>query len=523
MTAGWRAGDGGNRVVKFSPVEIGIGAQFNPLAEIRLGTPRDVSDAQNIAQMLTHPNGDSDDEDHWVESATSLLTGVILYACYAALNEGRTACLPDVAHVLTRPGETFVDTLNEMLLQSQDPAGRFGWTSATGRPTAIHPVVAEKAQEMLNKEEREQSGILSSAKVKLQLYSDPIVASNIRCSDFSVDDLVNQETPVTLYIVVPPSDKDRAKPLTRLLFALIVNRLTESMQFAHGRSVQTNRHRLLMMIDEFPTLGRMDGIVNAMGYTAGYGIKFYLIVQDKTQLNRVYGENELVFSATHVRVAYAPNDPETAELLSRMTGTTTVLKAATSYSGKRLSPMLDQVASNIEAVERPLLTPDECGRLPGPQKDRQGNITQAGDMLIFVTGFAPIYGRQILYFDDPVFEARARLPAPSSPAIAFVGIRPGSTMPVTGGPIAPVMHRSLDDTTMAPREQVVRRAPTGEDVENDVTDEVQRLRQADLGSSESALLGCVEDEVDAQQRAELELGLRAVLKQQRRPPGDRHV
>jgi type IV secretion system protein VirD4 len=420
LTSGWRQREAGNKVFKFSPLEMGVGAQFNPLSEIRLGTPRDVSDAQNIAHMLTHPKGDSDDEDHWVESATSLLTGVILYACYAALKEGRIACLPDVAQVLTKPGQSFSETLNEMLLDPLDEEYAYGWQTVRGKQTSVHPVVAEKAQEMLDKEEKELSGILSSAKVKLQLYSDPIVSSNIRRSDFTVDDLVNGEKPATLYLVVPSSDKDRLRPLTRLIFTIIVSRLTESMQFENGRSVQTSKHRLLMMLDEFPTLGRMESLVNSMAYTRGYGIKYYLIVQDKIQLNNVYGENELVFSGTHLRIAYAPNNPETAELLSRMTGTTTVVKAAFSYSGNRLSPMLGQVSTNVEEIERPLMTPDECGRLPGPKKDAHNSITEAGDMLIFPTGFPPIYGKQILYFNDPVFSRRAKIPAPTTSAAPFV-------------------------------------------------------------------------------------------------------
>lgn len=480
LTAGWRQREARNTVFKFSPVEMGVGAQFNPLSEIRLGTPRDVSDAQNIAHMLTHPKGDSDDEDHWVESATSLLTGVILFACYSALKDGRVASLPEVAQVLTRPGQSFSETLNEMLLTPLDEDYAYDWRTVSGRQTAVHPVVAEKAQEMLDKEEKELSGILSSAKVKLQLYSDPIVSSNIRRSDFTVNDLVNAEHPASLYLVVPPSDKDRLRPLTRLIFTMIVNRLTESMKFEDGRSMQTNRHRLLMLLDEFPTLGRMDSLVNSMGYTRGYGIKYYLIVQDKIQLNNVYGENELVFSGTHLRIAYAPNNPETAELLSRMTGTMTIVKAAYNYSGNRLSPMLGQVSANVEEIERPLMTPDECGRLPGPKKDASGNITEAGDMLIFPTGFAPIYGKQILYFMDPVFSARARIPAPTPGAVPFVSPRPTPAPSARTVP-APVAPQPRQEPALA-LDDYPRATP---DVAAEDEDAVMRHRQEHLQEDDS--------------------------------------
>jgi type IV secretion system protein VirD4 len=490
LTAGWRAKKAGSRVLKFSPVEIGQGVRFNPLAEIRLGTPRDVSDAQNIAFMLTHPGEDTSEHDHWVDSATSLLTGVILYAAYRALKEGRTASLPEVAQVLTRPGHSFSETLNEMLLEPLDEECRFGWKTVSGKVTQVHPVVAEKAQEMLDKEEKELSGILSTAKVFLQLYSDPIVAGNIAASDFTIDELVNGETPASLYLVVPPSDKDRLRPLTRLIFTQIVNKLTETMRFEDGRSVQTNKNRLLMLIDEFPTLGRMDILVNAMGYTAGYGIKYYLIVQDKVQLNNVYGENELVFSGTHVRIAYAPNNPETADLLSRMTGTMTVQKAAFNYSGNRLSPMLSQVSTNVEHIERPLLTPDECARLPGPKKDASGNIVEAGDMLIFVTGFPPIYGKQILYFKDPVFSERAKLAAPEGTVRVVTAPAPVTT----SGEGEAEAEPDAEPEVHAELEHYPRATP---DVAAEDEEAIMRHRQADIEHQDAADDGTDDEEAEA--------------------------
>ena len=71
------------------------------------------------------------------------------------------------------------------------------------------------------------------------------------------------------------------------------------------------------------------------------------------------------------------------------------------------------VSRSFQTVSRPLMTPDECQRLAGPEKNGMtGEIIKAGAMLIFTAGFAPIYGTQILYFKDPIFQARAALPAP---------------------------------------------------------------------------------------------------------------
>ena len=50
--------------------------------------------------------------------------------------------------------------------------------------------------------------------------------------------------------------------------------------------------------------------------------------------------------------------------------------------------------------------------MPGPKKDANGGIKEAGDMVVYVAGYPAIYGRQPLYFQDPVFQARATVPAP---------------------------------------------------------------------------------------------------------------
>jgi hypothetical protein len=88
----------------------------------------------------------------------------------------------------------------------------------------------EKMQEMLNREDKEFSGVLSTAKTTLILYSDPLVQRSIEDSDFTINDLKHFKYPVSLYLVVPPSDIERLKPLLRLIFTMTVNRLTEELE-----------------------------------------------------------------------------------------------------------------------------------------------------------------------------------------------------------------------------------------------------------------------------------------------------
>jgi type IV secretion system protein VirD4 len=417
-TAGFRASQG-HRCLRFAPVEEGSSAKFNPLAEVRIFTRRDVSDAQNIAGMVVRTGEDSAQERYWQDAATSITTGMILHACYAATMEGRKASLADLAQTFTRPGVGFRETLEELLNYPHDPTYSHDWRMPNGDSTRTHPVVREKAQEMLDKEDRDFGGVLSTAKTALTLYSDPLLAKNISSSDFRIDDLVNQERPISLYLVVPPSDKIRLRPLIRLIFTMAVNRLTERMVF-EGAVQKKNKHRLLVLIDEFPSLNRMEIVSDALSYMAGYGLKAYLITQDIRQIVDAYGANESIVSNCHVRVAFAPNQLETAELLSKMTGTTTVEKASYSFSGSRFSPVMGHVNASVDHIERPLMTPDEVLRLAPARKATNGGverITAPGQSLIFVSGSYPILGTQMLYFLDPVLADRAKMPPPDAPKV----------------------------------------------------------------------------------------------------------
>jgi type IV secretion system protein VirD4 len=199
------------------------------------------------------------------------------------------------------------------------------------------------------------------------------------------------------------------------MFTMVVNRLTERMAF-EGSEQKRNAHRLLFLIDEFPSLNRMEIFADALSYMAGYGLKAYLITQDVRQIVDAYGQNESIVSNCQVRIAFAPNQIETAELLSKMTGTTTVQKASFNFSGSRFSPVMSHVNASVDHVERPLMTPDEIMRLRPPRKQGEGDaerIVEPGDMLIFASGHYPILGMQMLYFSDPTLSARAALPPPA--------------------------------------------------------------------------------------------------------------
>lgn len=399
LTSGWRQKHANNLVMKFDPASTESDTvSFNPLEEMRLGGQEDVGDAQNIASMLVDPEGKGLD-DHWSKSAHALLTACILHCCYEKLNEeGRPANLADVGKLLADPNRGVEEMLQHML--------EYHHYKESGK---THEVVAQEAQAMSNKDPKEMGSVLSTAISFLTLYRDPIVAKNTHHSDFKIHDLMNNEKAISLYLVIRPSDAERVRPLIRLMITQVIRRLTEKMEFKNGQSKASYKHRLLLMLDEFPSLKRLKMVEDGLAFMAGYGLKAYLIVQDYQQLQAAYTKEEAIFSNCHVRIAYAPNNYHTAKLLSDMAGTTTVIKESRTRSGKSGALNQEGVSISDQEISRPLITPDETMRLPAPLKDNAGNVIKAGDMLIFIAGQNPIYGTQILYFKDPVFSARSKV------------------------------------------------------------------------------------------------------------------
>jgi type IV secretion system protein VirD4 len=374
LTAGYRRKF--SRCWRFEPTARDS-IRFNPLLEVRRGD-NEVRDAQNIADILVDPNGD-EKRDHWKTSAHTLLTGAILHVLYAEADKS----LRGVASFLSNPDRPIYHTFQHMLGTSHLPGGP-------------HPVVAQCAREMMDKSDNELAGIVSTAKTCVNLYNDPLIARNTSTSDFRIADLMHAADPVSLYLVVPPSDIDRLRPLMRLLLNQIGKRLTERMEFGGAKAY---RHRLLMLLDEFPSLGKLSFFETQLAYLAGYGIKAFLIAQSLNQLQKAYGPNNAILDNCHVRMTYTANDEQTAKRISDLVGQQTHMKTQRSFSGGRL---LGKVSESEQEHARALLTPDEVLRLPYE------------DALLLVAGMPPYRARKIMFYLDERFKDRANLPTPDS-------------------------------------------------------------------------------------------------------------
>ena len=351
-------------------------AHFNPLFTIRKGI-NEVKDAQNLANIIVEPDRPGQ-VDHWVRTGNSLLTAAILHVLYAGEPSERN--LGGVATLLSRADMGVVETLQDMMETKHI-------RDENGKPLSPHPSIVSAVRDVLNKSADDRSSVVSTVMGYLSIFRDPLLANCTSDSDFAIEDLMLGEKPKTLYLVVSASDIDRVKPVTRIILNLICRRLCEPTDMSQIEK----RHKLLLALDEFPTLGRMEFFESALAFIAGFGLKALLVSQSMNQLKLAYGERSSLLDNTHVRVFYTPNTIETAEYISKTLGDTTIDYRTKGESGQKGSPFFSNKNESSHISRRPLLTPREVMELP------------PNEAIVFVGGAKPIKCFQSAYYQDERF------------------------------------------------------------------------------------------------------------------------
>jgi type IV secretion system protein VirD4 len=395
-TAGFRESLG--PTLRFAPTNA-VSARFNPLLEVRRGA-NEVRDVQNIVEIIVDPAGDARREDFWDRSAKQVLVGLILHVLYCEADDRKTLA---VVREKLRDLDTYAQHMR-LVLHRRSPE--------TGAPET-HPEVLHAAESYLSGEERMRSGIKATAESFFGIFADPLVAANTATSDFRVGDLMCGESPVTLFLQPPPSDATRLMPLMRLVLNQITRSLMEDqVADAAGRRKQ---HQLLLMLDEFPQLGRLSFFETAMGAFAGYGLKAYLVCQSLNHVTRAYGRDSVIIDNCQVVTAFAASDIETAKTIAAMTGERWEMVEQESVA-KPQALITRRGSKSFREERRPLMLAADVRQLP------------ADEEIIFVAGAKPIRAKKVRFDEEAVFKGRLR-PAswPSSRLSTghdWIGVRP---------------------------------------------------------------------------------------------------
>jgi len=398
-------------------------ARWNPLFEVRKG-PMEVADVQNIVGILVDPIGlKQGNLDFWDQSAANFFTGLILHVLYTAPDRQKT--LGEVRRLLIDIEPTLDAMLGTKHRWRPDAKAVDGLAlDDRGRTIAeVHPEVWLGATALRSMEARVRSSVLATAQKSLALWADPLVAHATSWSDFCIGDLACAASPVSFYLITPQAHADRLAFLVRVMLRQSLGSLMETID-ADSRG-RPKAHRVLMMLDEFPKLGSLPFLENALGEMAGYGISAHLICQSFNDVFSRYGVHTSIFDNMHITAAFATSEPDSIERIIKRAGK--ALEMRESFSDPRLLFGRGHRSRSQHEVERYILGEQDVRGLHGEKQ------------FLFVNAARPFTARKLRHFAEPRLKRLARdffhgeraafvqtletLDTPGAPVIDWIGVR----------------------------------------------------------------------------------------------------
>jgi len=398
VTSGFRAAHG-QKVYKFAPFDENFETHcFNPLTYVNRDRRFVVGDLQGKGYML-YPRREGT-EGFFNDQARNLFVGICLYC----IESGLPLSIGEVlrrSYGGGRPREFWQSVVDSGLADDQQAV------LSEDCLNALRQFVANSDNTL--------TSIMSTFNAPLGIFANPMVDAATSRDDFDLRDVRRRR--LSIYVVVPPNRLDDAALLVNLFFSIAIDENTRTLP----EQDPTLKRKCLLVLDEFPALGRVDRYVKAIGYIAGYGLRVLTIAQSQSQLqdDRLYGdEGTRTLVANHlVQIFYAPREQKDAQEYSEILGYTTEkgVSKGTSRGNRSLTR-----SENVSDQKRALMLPQELREMGS---DR---------IIVLSDNCKPIQPSKIRYHDDPAFMPRL-LPAMRVPAFdldAFLARREGRIRPL---------------------------------------------------------------------------------------------
>ncbi len=340
-------------------------ARFNPLDWLDPNDPDVGENALMLADALIIRSGKGESA-FWDEESIALLWGFILYV---ALDTD-----PEQERTLGRVRDLISlneDPINEQLAKMYQHSNE---------------IVSGTAARTLAKEPKVRSNVFTSLQSQTHFLDSPRIRESIKKSDFRFEDLKSPSKQMTVYLVLPA---DRLGTFGRWLRLLIQQAIT-----VNARNIELKPERpILFLLDEMAALGKLTKVEEAFGLMAGFGMQMWGIVQDLSQLDRIYDKGwETFIGNSGVLQYFGSRDHKTAEYFSKLCGVSTIEKSSLS---RALTQMFggqgggsSTNSSTIDVIQRPLAFPDEL------------MVMRKSQELLLIENFNPIDAQKIIWYKD---------------------------------------------------------------------------------------------------------------------------
>ena len=362
LTSGWRKQSGQEIFVWEPSNPDGITHCYNPIDFVSKKPGQMVDDVQKISNLIMP------EKDFWNNEARSLFLGVVLYLI---ADDTKAKSFGEVVRTMRSDDVTYnlavvLDTLGE----------------------DIHPVAYMNIAAFLQKADKERSGVVSTMNSSLELWANPLIDAATAKSDFNVSEFKKKKT--TVYVGLTPDNIQRLQKLMQVFYQQATEFLSRKIP-----NVKEEPYGVMFLMDEFPTLGKMEQFKTGIAYFRGYRVRLFLIIQDTQQLKGTYedaGMNSFLSNSTY-RITFAANNYETANLISQLIGNKTVEQ--TSYNRPSFFDLnISTRTQNTSNVQRALLLPQEVIQLP------------RDDQIVLIESMPPIKSKKIKYYEDKFFTKR---------------------------------------------------------------------------------------------------------------------
>ncbi|HGK8912549.1 TPA: type IV secretory system conjugative DNA transfer family protein, partial [Pseudomonas aeruginosa] len=354
------------------------GSAFNVLDRLDVWNPDCVSESAILADALVIAESKGD-AVHFDESAKNFLQGLMLHV--AGLDDAERRNLGELRRLLTAGESEFFDVLGAM---AADDTAAFG-------------IPARAANTLMGMADKERGSVLSTARRNTAFLDDPRVSAALSRSDFDLSEI--KATAMTVYLVMPANRIGPNARFLRLFISSVIAAITSS-------NVQP-AHRVAFLLDEFGQLGYMKQIEDAVSLLRGYGLAFWVFIQDLSQLKGTYPKWQ-TFLANSAKSFFGTDDYDTAKYISDSLGKATIEFETTnkgkssggnfggSDSGSGSFGRNRGKSSGIsqQFAGRELLTPDEVMRL-GPEHP-----------IVLVRGERPYLLDRLNYLADAEYAGR---------------------------------------------------------------------------------------------------------------------
>ncbi|WP_165657548.1 type IV secretory system conjugative DNA transfer family protein [Sutterella wadsworthensis] len=401
ITSGFRAKHG-QKVYLFAPFdEAGVTHRYNPLEYISDDPAQRLGDIDAIGTALY--SGGNQNDKFWSENAKDLFRGLCLFVLE---RKDLPKTFGEILRQASGKGKPLKEYIFEELKKAQD----------TGHP--FSNACIDCLNRVLSNSENTLAGIVATFGTPLLIFQNPRVDLATSANDFDLREVRRER--MSIYFKMPPNKLKEGSVLVNLFFDQLLNLNTRVLPSQD----KTWKHQCLVLLDEMTSIGKVAMIAQAVSYMAGYNMRLLTIIQNKSQLEDVYGKaGALTLLSNHaLMVMYAPSPTvqSDAQEYSEMLGYETV------KSRSRTSSMQSSSTS----------TSDQRRALMLPQEIRELGQTRE---IVSLENCKPILCDKIRYYEDPDFTCRAHLPPPSIPKQdidTFIAKIENRTRPMTAGEMA---------------------------------------------------------------------------------------